>query len=103
MSSDIVAILYLISALLFIFALKGLSHPESSRMGNIFGIIGMIVAIITTLMFKSVLSYTEICVAILIGGLIGAFIALNAIIAYIIYTLFRKIGVFGNNQITTEA
>ena len=77
MSSDIVAILYLISAVLFIFALRGLSHPESSRMGNIFGIIGMIVAIITTLMFKSVLSYTEIGVSILIGGLIGAFIALK--------------------------
>ena len=77
MSSDIVAILYLVSAVLFIFALRGLSHPESSRMGNIFGIIGMIVAIITTLMFKSVLSYTEIGVAILIGGLIGAFIALK--------------------------
>ena len=77
MSSDIVAILYLISAVLFIFALRGLSHPESSRMGNIFGIIGMILAIITTLMFKSVLSYTEIGVAILIGGLIGTFIALK--------------------------
>ena len=77
MSSQIVAILYLISAVLFIFALRGLSHPESSRTGNVFGIIGMIVAIITTLMFKSVLSYTEICVAILIGGLIGAFIALK--------------------------
>ena len=77
MSSDIVAILYLISAVLFIFALRGLSHPESSRTGNVFGIIGMIVAIITTLMFKSVLSYTEIGVAILIGGLIGSFIALK--------------------------
>ena len=52
MSSNIVAILYLISALLFIFALRGLSHPESSRMGNIFGMIGMIIAVFTTLMFK---------------------------------------------------
>ena len=42
MSVTTVAILYLISALLFIFALRGLSHPESSRMGNICGIIGMI-------------------------------------------------------------
>ena len=77
MSSSTVAILYLISGLLFIFALRGLSHPESSRMGNIFGIIGMIIAIITTLMFKSVLSYTEIGVAIIIGGFIGTFIALK--------------------------
>ena len=77
MPSSIVAILYLISALLFIFALRGLSHPESSRRGNVFGIIGMIIAIITTLMFKSVLSYTEIGIAILIGGFIGTFIALK--------------------------
>ena len=77
MSSNMVAILYLISALLFIFALRGLSHPESSRMGNIFGIIGMVIAVFTTLMFKSVLSYYEIGAAILIGGAIGSFIALR--------------------------
>ena len=77
MSASIVSILYLISALLFIFALRGLSHPESSRRGNVFGIIGMIIAILTTLMFKGVLSYAEIGAAILIGGLIGTFIALK--------------------------
>ena len=77
MSANTVAILYLISALLFIFALRGLSHPESSRMGNIFGIIGMIIAIVTTLMFKSVLSYVEIGAAILVGGAIGTVIALK--------------------------
>ena len=77
MSPNVVAILYLISALLFIFALRGLSHPESSRLGNIFGVIGMIIAIFTTLMFKSVLSYYEIGAAILIGGAIGSFIALR--------------------------
>ena len=77
MSSSIVAIFYLISALLFIFALRGLSHPESSRKGNIFGILGMLIAVITTLMFKSVLSYAEIGIAILIGGFIGTYIALK--------------------------
>ena len=77
MSANIVAVLYLISALMFIFALRGLSHPESSRLGNIFGIVGMIIAIITTLMFKSVLSYVEIGAAIIIGGAIGTFIALR--------------------------
>ena len=77
MSSNIVSILYLISALLFIFSLRGLSHPESSRVGNILGIIGMVIAIVTTLMFKNVLSYTEIGIAILIGGFIGTIIALK--------------------------
>ena len=77
MSSNIVSVLYLVSALLFIFALRGLSHPESSRTGNILGIIGMVIAIITTLMFKSVLSYAEIATAVLIGGFIGSIIALK--------------------------
>ena len=77
MASNVVASLYLLSALLFIFALRGLSHPESSRLGNIYGIIGMVIAVFTTLMFKSVLSYMEIGIAIIIGGLIGTFIALK--------------------------
>ena len=77
MSPNLVAILYLISALLFIFALRGLSHPESARLGNIFGIIGIFIAIFTTLMFQSVLSYVEIGAAIFIGGTIGTFIALR--------------------------
>jgi len=77
MSPNIVAILYLISAVLFIFALRGLSHPESSRLGNIFGMVGMIIAIFTTLLIQSVFSYVEIGVAIFIGGAIGTFIALR--------------------------
>ena len=77
MSNSLVSVLYLISALLFIFALRGLSHPESSRLGNIFGVIGMIIAIVTTLMFKSVLSYLEIGLAILLGGTIGSIIAIR--------------------------
>ena len=77
MSSNLVAILYLLSALLFVLALRGLSHPESSRMGNIFGIIGMAIAIFTTLMFNNVVSYLEIGIGILIGGIIGTTIALK--------------------------
>jgi len=77
MPTNLVAILYLLSALLFIFALRGLSNPETSRRGNIFGMFGMFIAIFTTLMFKSVLSYVEIGSAILVGGAIGTFIALR--------------------------
>ena len=77
MPTNLVAILYLLSALLFIFALRGLSNPETSRRGNIFGMFGMFIAIFTTLMFKSVLSYVEIGAAIIIGGAIGTFIALR--------------------------
>ena len=60
MSANMVAILYLMSALMFIFALRGLSHPESSRLGNIFGIVGMIIAIITTLMFNQFLAMLKL-------------------------------------------
>ena len=77
MSVSLVLILYLISAVLFILALRGLSHPKSARLGNIFGIIGMVIAVFTTLMMKNVLSYVEIGVAVLIGGFIGTIIALK--------------------------
>jgi len=77
MSSTLVAFLYLTSAVLFILALRGLSHPKSARLGNIFGIIGMFIAVFTTLMMKNVFSYIEIGVAVLIGGFIGTTIALK--------------------------
>ena len=77
MSVSLVLILYLISAILFILALRGLSHPKTARLGNIFGIIGMVIAVFTTLMMKNVLSYVEIGVAVLIGGSIGTIIALK--------------------------
>ena len=45
MSANISAILYLFSGVLFILALRGLSSPETSRQGNLFGIIGMVIAV----------------------------------------------------------
>ncbi|NKB16830.1 MAG: hypothetical protein HC774_08235 [Sphingomonadales bacterium] len=49
MSPDVVALLYLVSGVLFILALRGLSSPESSRQGNLYGMAGMALAVITTL------------------------------------------------------
>ncbi len=49
MSADLVALLYLLAAVLFILALRGLSNPETSRRGNLFGMVGMAIAIVTTL------------------------------------------------------
>src|SRR5712691_13390816 len=49
MSPDIAALLYLVSGVLFILALRGLSSPETSRLGNIFGMVGMAIAVVTTL------------------------------------------------------
>ena len=48
MSPNLAAFLYLISGVLFILALRGLSSPETSRQGNLFGILGMVIAIIVT-------------------------------------------------------
>ena len=49
MSASLTAFLYLVSGVLFILALRGLSHPETSRQGNLFGMVGMALAILTTL------------------------------------------------------
>src|SRR5438309_1964193 len=49
MSADVVALLYLVAGVLFILALRGLSNPETSRQGNLFGMVGMAIAIATTL------------------------------------------------------
>ena len=49
MSANVIALLYLVSGILFILALRGLSHPESSRRGNLLGMIGMAIAMVTTL------------------------------------------------------
>ena len=68
---------YLISGVFFILALRGLSSPETARKGNIFGISGMIIAFITTLLLPGIQSYGLIALGILIGGTIGTSIALK--------------------------
>jgi len=77
MSANLSAIFYLISGVLFILALRGLSSPETSRRGNFFGIIGMIIAI--TITFLSIGNFSSgfiyVLIFLLIGGSVGAFIA----------------------------
>ena len=76
-SSNLSAIFYLISGILFILALRGLSSPDTSRQGNYFGIAGMIIAIVVTFLsvgnFSNSLVY--VVIFLLVGGAIGAFIA----------------------------
>ena len=57
MSANLSAILYLVSGVLFILALRGLSSPDTSRQGNLFGIIGMIIAVVVT--FLSIGNFTS--------------------------------------------
>jgi|TARA_B110001452_G_scaffold222469_1_gene195336 NAD(P) transhydrogenase subunit beta len=76
-SANLSAIFYLISGILFILALRGLSSPDTSRQGNYFGIIGMIIAIVVTFLSIGNFSVSIIYVFLflVIGGAIGAFIA----------------------------
>jgi NAD(P) transhydrogenase subunit beta len=77
MSSNLSAIFYLVSGVLFILALRGLSSPETSRRGNLFGILGMIIAIVVTFLFIGNFStgFIYVLIFLLIGGSIGALIA----------------------------
>ena len=77
MSANLASIFYLISGVLFILALKGLSHPESSRRGNTFGMVGMAVAIITTLFVASpgFGGLALVIIGLAAGGAIGAVVA----------------------------
>ena len=76
-SANLSAVFYLISGILFILALRGLSSPDTSRQGNYFGIAGMIIAIVVTFLSVGNFSTTLVYVIIflVIGGAIGAFIA----------------------------
>ncbi len=77
MSANLLAIFYLISGILFILALRGLSSPETSRRGNLFGILGMVIAITVT--FLSIENFSTgfiyVLIILLAGGSIGALIA----------------------------
>ncbi len=75
--TDITGFLYVVSAVLFILALRGLSNPETSRQGNIFGIAGMVIAVGTTLAHPGVVSYWLILLGLIIGGSIGSVVALR--------------------------
>ncbi|SMQ75661.1 NAD(P) transhydrogenase subunit beta [Devosia lucknowensis] len=76
--ANIAALLYLVSGVLFILALRGLSHPSSARQGNLFGMIGMGIAVVTTLAVAAPsdwLSWLLIIGGLGLGGGIGAYMA----------------------------
>ena len=77
MSANIASLLYLVAGILFIMSLRGLSSPETSRRGNMFGMVGMAIAVVTTLFLTNLTpsSIVLILLGIGIGGGIGAVIA----------------------------
>jgi NAD(P) transhydrogenase subunit beta len=76
-NANLSALLYLVASVCFIMALRGLSSPTTARGGNLYGIVGMVIAIGTTLAAPGVVSYPIIILGIIIGGAIGTFIALR--------------------------
>jgi NAD(P) transhydrogenase subunit beta len=77
MTEELASYGYLIAAICFIMALRGLSSPDTSRGGNRYGIVGMVIAIVVTCLTPGVMDFTLILPGILIGGAIGTFIALR--------------------------
>ena len=76
--SSVAALCYLSSSILFILAIYGLASPKTARNGNRFGVIGMVIAILTTLfLLDDINNKALIAIAIAAGGLIGAIIALR--------------------------
>ena len=77
MSANLSSVLFLITGVLFILALRGLSSPETSRMGNFFGITGMVLAIVVSILSVNILFNNLIyfIIALSIGGIIGGMIA----------------------------
>ncbi len=72
MSQGLVTMSYIAASILFILSLSGLSHQETARRGNVYGMIGMAIAILATVMSDAVSAYVLLIMALLIGGAIGA-------------------------------
>ncbi len=77
MTANLTALAYLVASILFIMALRGLSSPDTSRTGNLYGMVGMAIAIVTTIIDPDVVSYVWILIALVIGGAIGTVIAVR--------------------------
>ncbi|EXJ15737.1 NAD(P)(+) transhydrogenase (Re/Si-specific) subunit beta [Imhoffiella purpurea] len=71
------ALAYLVSAILFILGLKGLTHPATARRGNVYGMLGMLIAVSATLMSREVQSYGFIIAGVAAGAVIGGILAVR--------------------------
>jgi len=74
---DLIDLGYLVAAVLFIMGLKGLGRPRTARRGNLLGASGMLVAVLVTLLNQDILTYTMLALALAIGTVLGALLALK--------------------------
>ncbi len=77
MSSTLINLAYLFASIMFILGLKGLTHPRTAVRGNLLGAIGMFVAVMVTLVDQRIVSFEIIIAGIVVGGLIGAILAVK--------------------------
>ena len=77
MDQNLATLLYLAASVCFILALRGLSHPETSRAGNRYGVIGMALAVVITLALLPEIDFVTILAGVVVGGSIGTAIALR--------------------------
>ena len=68
---------YLVAAILFIFGLKGLTHPRTAVRGNLLGALGMFVAVVATLADRKILTFEMILAGVVVGALIGLMLAVK--------------------------
>ena len=78
MSKELIDLFYLAAAVLFILGLKGLSHPRTAVRGNLLGSVGMLLAIVVTLLDKCIVSFEVIVAGVVVGALIGTLMAYRA-------------------------
>ena len=76
-SANLVNLVYLVAAVLFILGIKGLTKPATAVRGNMLSALGMLIAVIITLLDSSIVNFTFIIAGVLVGGLIGAVMALR--------------------------
>ena len=77
MPAEVVNIMYIISASLFILGLRGLSHPRTSIRGNLMGAAGMLIAVVVTLLYRQIVGYEIIAAGFVVGAAVGTVLALR--------------------------
>ena len=75
MNATLISFAYLVASVLFIFGLKGLTHPRTAVRGNTYGALAMFIAIVATLVDQRIISFEIILAGIVVGSLIGALLA----------------------------